>query len=115
MNIKTANTILYCKQWQETVRFYQRILNLGVHFSNDWFVEFYLNDSARLSIANEKRASIKSSGGLGITIGFQIDDIQKMHTHLIESGATPTPLKQRWGSDVFYVTDPEGNRIEFWS
>lgn len=115
VNIQTANTILYCKKWQETVRFYQEIVGLDVHFSNEWFVEFRLNDGARLSIANEARASIKSGDGLGITIGFQVDDLQRVHSFLTKSGAHPTPIKRRWGANVFYTTDPEGNRIEFWA
>ena len=115
MRIRTANTILYCKKWQETVAFYADVLNLNVHFSNEWFVEFEVNASARLSIANEDRASIKSAGGKGITIAFQIDGLQIAHTRLLESGANPTSIKDLWGSEVFYVYDPEGNRIEFWS
>ena len=98
-----------------SVRFYTDILKLQVNFSNDWFVEFVLNDGARLSIANEERASIKSSGGRGITIALQVGDSKIAHESLLKAGADPTPIKQRWGANVFYVFDPEGNRIEFWS
>ncbi|MFN8439841.1 MAG: hypothetical protein U0175_03675 [Caldilineaceae bacterium] len=115
MNIKTANTILYCKKWAETVAFYAEVLHLKAHFSNEWFVEFWLNADARLSIANEERASIKSGDGQGITIGFQVEELQTVHHQLIEAGYYPTPIKARWGSQVFYVSDPEGNRLEFWS
>lgn len=113
--ITTSNTILYCKQWQETVRFYAEVLDLDVSFSNEWFVEFTLNEHARISVANQERASIQSAGGAGITIALQIDGIQRMHEHLTKAGAEPTPIKALWGSEVFYVRDPEGNRIEFWS
>lgn len=68
MKIKTANTILYCSKWEETVRFYRDHLNLTVIFLTDWFVEFYLSTATRLSIADEKRASIKSCNGKGITV-----------------------------------------------
>ncbi len=115
MEIRTSNIILYCTKWRETVRFYEEVLKLEINFSNEWFVEFCLNDRARLSIANEERASIKSSGGQGITVGLQVDDVQIAHDDLTTLGASPTPIKKRWGANVFYVTDPEGNRIEFWS
>jgi catechol-2,3-dioxygenase len=115
VNIKTSNTILYCKKWKETVAFYRDILKLDVHFSNEWFVEFILNSQARLSIAHQQRTSIKSSGGRGITVCFQVDDAQIMHTHLTELEANPTPIQDLWESSVFYIRDPEGNRIEFWS
>lgn len=115
MKIKTANTILYCKKWAETVAFYAEVLHLEAHFSNEWFVEFWLNAGARLSIANQERASIKSGDGRGITLGFQVEDLLSIHTQLAEAGHHPTPIKARWGSQVFYVYDPEGNRIEFWA
>lgn len=115
MNIRTANTILYCKKWNDTVAFYRDVLKLDVHFSNEWFVEFTLNSQARLSIAHQERTSIKSSGGRGVTVCFEIDDIEIMHKYLQESGTHPTPIKNLWNSKVFYVRDPEGNRLEFWS
>ncbi|TKB06396.1 VOC family protein [Desulforhopalus sp. IMCC35007] len=115
MQIKTSNTILYCRKWKETVSFYRDVLKLDLHFVNDWFVEFSLNSGARLSIANEESASIKSCSGNGITICFQIDDIQIMHTCLMNLRVNPTQIKVIWGSKAFYVYDPEGNRIEFWS
>ena len=115
MRAKTTNTILYCKKWQETVRFYAEILKLEVNFSNEWFVEFTLNTHSRLSVADHNRSSIKSSDGQGITIALQVEDSLTLHEHLSQSGANPTPMKKLWGADVFYVTDPEGSRIEFWS
>jgi len=115
MNIITSNTILYCKKWEETVAFYKNVLRFDVHFSNGWLVEFIVNTKARLSIANQERTSIKSSNGSGITVCLQIDDAELMHKYLQEWGAHPTPLRDLWASRVFYVLDPEGNRLEFWS
>lgn len=44
MKITVANTILYCIKCQETVDFYRNSLKLLVISSNDWFVEFKLNE-----------------------------------------------------------------------
>ncbi len=115
MKIQTINTILYCQKWAETVAFYTDVLQLHVEFSNDWFVELRVHPGARISIANQDRASIKSAQGQGITLTFQIDDVSAMHADLTERGANPTPIRVRWGSKVFYVYDPEGNRLEFWA
>jgi catechol-2,3-dioxygenase len=115
VNITTSNTILYCKKWSDTVAFYRDVLKLDVHFSNEWFVEFILNNQARLSIAHQERTSTKSSDGKGVTVCFQIDDVQIMHVYLTKLGTNPTPIKDLWESRVFYIRDPEGNRIEFWS
>ena len=115
VKIKSANTILYCKNWQETVEFYRTGLKLLVISSNNWFVEFKLNEMSRLSVANEARTSIDSSGGKGITVSLQVADIEQTRTELIEAGIPPTPIKEIWGAKAIYVHDPEGNRLEFWS
>ncbi len=115
MKIKSTNTILYCKNWQETVEFYRTGLKLRVLSSNEWFVEFKLNELSRLSVADESRTSIDSSGGKGITVSLQVADIDQTRTELTEAGVTPTPIKEVWGAKAIYVHDPEGNRLEFWS
>jgi catechol 2,3-dioxygenase-like lactoylglutathione lyase family enzyme len=115
VKIKSTNTILYCKNWQATVEFYKTTLKLTVLASHEWFVEFKLNESSRVSVADEARTSIKSSAGKGITVSLQVDDIEQTRAELIEAGVTPTPVKEVWGSKVIYVHDPEGNRLEFWS
>ena len=80
MKIKLTNTILYCNRWKETVEFYSNGLNLTIHSSRKWFVEFRLTDSARLSIADTARACVKSNNGKGITISLKVDDIQAAYT-----------------------------------
>jgi predicted enzyme related to lactoylglutathione lyase len=115
MKYKTLNTILYCKQWEDTVRFYKEVLKLEVCFSNAWFVEFCLNDGARLSVANEKSATIQSNQGKGITLGFEVEDIQSMLTAVRGFDIPASPIKELWGAQVFYIHDPEETRIEFWS
>ena len=115
MKIKAANTILYCKKWRETIAFYKDGLKLLVISSNDWFVEFKLNEMSRLSVADETRTSIKSGDGKGITISLQVSDIERTRAELMDAGITPTPIKEVWGSEAIYVCDPEGNRLEFWT
>jgi predicted enzyme related to lactoylglutathione lyase len=115
LKIKSTNTILYCKKWEETVEFYRTQLKLLVLSSNEWFVEFKLNEMSRVSVANEARTSIESSGGKGITVSLQVADVEQTWTELIEVGITPMPIKDVWGAKVVYVHDPEGNRLQFWS
>ncbi|MBS0012952.1 MAG: VOC family protein [Desulfobacterales bacterium] len=112
---KTANTILYCKNWQQTVAFYKDRLGLAVNFANDWFVEFCLAGGARLSIADQSRASVKSCGGAGITLALEVEEIEAVRAHMHESGLGPTDIRDHpWGARVFYFYDPEGHRIEIW-
>ncbi len=114
--IKTTNTILYCKNWRQTVAFYQQCLQLAVNFRADWFVEFRLTDTAHVSIADESKASVKSCRGAGITLTLQVEDIDETWQYLQHNGVTPGPIKEHaWGARVFYFFDPEGHRIEAWS
>ena len=115
MKIKSTNTILYCKNWEETVEFYRTGLKLLVLSSNEWFVEFKLNEMSRVSVANAAKTSIESSGGKGITVSLQVVDIEQTRTELIEAGIISTPINEVWGAKAIYVHDPEGNRLEFWS
>lgn len=113
---RTANTILYCKAWEETVAFYRDRLGLPVTFTSSWFVEFEVTPGARLSIADERRASVKSSGGAGITLTFEVEDARAVWETFRQAGLEPGPLKRHaWGAWVFYLRDPEGTRLEVWS
>lgn len=112
---KTTNTILYCREWDKTVRFYRDQLQLPVTFATDWFVEFQLNTASRLSIADEKRATVKSCGGRGVTLALEVEGIAALRESALKSGLTPTALRSHpWGAWVFYLFDPEGHRLEFW-
>jgi predicted enzyme related to lactoylglutathione lyase len=113
--IVCANTIVYCEKWPETVAFYQTGLQLPVTVSTDWFVEFRLTDTARLSIADAGRTTRDTTRGQGHLITFQVKDMTETRSRLKQAGLNPTPVTPHaWGADVMYLTDPEGNCLEFW-
>lgn len=114
--IERANTIVYCSRWQECVGFYRQGLGLTVVFENDWFVEFALNSAASLSVADARRATVESAQGKGITVTLKVQDIQAARRTLAARGLDPGGVeKHPWGADVFYLWDPDGNRVEFWA
>ena len=111
-----TNIILYCREWQDTVAFYRDRLNLPVTFSSDWFVEFQLAGASHLSIADERRATVKSSHGAGVTLTMQVIDADAVWQQLRADGLDLGPVKNHaWGARVFYFFDPEGHRLEVWS
>ena len=71
-SIRRINTILYCRNWGTTVKFYRDVLKLMVNHETEWLVEFQLVDNTYLSIANDAGTSIQSSKGDGITLSFQV-------------------------------------------
>lgn len=110
-----TNTILYCDQWDASVRFYRDVLGLPVRMEKAWFVEFQLNTNVYLSVAHAARTSIPSAGGAGITLSWQVENMDQLHKRLIAEGIEATPIKESWGVQTFFVADPEGHRIELWS
>lgn len=115
MIINIVNTILYCNKWKETIAFYRDTLGFPVSFTKEWFVEFEVNETSRLSVAEASRTSIDSSEGKGITISMKVDDIYATYGTLKAKGIQQIIIKEHWGSKVIYLYDPEGNRLEFWS
>jgi len=114
--IQAMNTVLYCRRFTDTVRFYDRVLALPRGASRDWFVEFRVAEGCFLSVADERRASVKSAGGAGLTLTLRVDDVGRFRETLRARGARPPPVGPRpWGTAGFLLHDPEGTRIEIWS
>lgn len=114
-NLITTNMILYCREWEKTVLFYKDQLRLPVNFSTDWFVEFRLTAISRLSIADEKRFSIKSCAGQGVTLALEVEDIEAVWKYTEKIGLKPTTIRRHpWDARVFHLFDPEGHRMEIW-
>ncbi len=113
--IERTNTILYCTSWKRTVEFYRDTLGFAVTFENDWFVEFALGGSSHLSVADADRATVGATDGSGITLSWQVLDIDHAHRMLAERGAEPGQIHRRWGATAFQLHDPEGHRIECWA
>ncbi|GJL81126.1 MAG: hypothetical protein DHS20C01_07600 [marine bacterium B5-7] len=114
--IHRANTILYCRHFEECVRFYRTVLDLEVVVEKSWFVEFKVTDNAYLSCADAQRTTIPPAGGDGLTLTFEITDVDGYHDELVRTGARLTQLvNHAWGARTFYVFDPDERRIEFWA
>lgn len=111
----TSNMILYCRKWKQTSDFYRNFLELPVNFSCDWFIEFRLTETSRLSVADENKCTIKSPDKKGITIALQVPDIDTVWQTVSQKSLNPTEIKPHpWNAYVFHFFDPEGHRIEIW-
>lgn len=110
-----TNTILYCRRWAQTVRFYRAQMQFPVAFENDWFVEFQINETTFLSVADAARATIEAVDGQGVTLAWRVADLHAARAFCLAAGVQTTAVQRRWGAHVFYCHDPEGHRIEFWS
>ncbi len=115
IDILRTNTILYCRRWRSTVRFYRDVIGLAVNLNAGWLVEFELPGRAFLSIADARRASIPSGEGRGVTISLQVRDLESTRAQLSQCGIAVSPTRAVWGARAFYLNDPEGHRIEMWA
>lgn len=114
--IRSMNIVLYCRHYAQTLQFYEHVLGLPRSFANDWFVEFEVAREAFLSVADQRRATINSAQGQGLTVTLQVDDVRASHAQLQARGATPgAPGPRPWGAQGFVLHDPEGTRIEIWA
>jgi catechol 2,3-dioxygenase-like lactoylglutathione lyase family enzyme len=113
--VERFNTILYCRHWEATVRFYRDDLALPVVADNDWYVEFQTTIGSSLSIADAARTTIDHVGGQGITLSWMVADLATARQRLVEAGLGPSEIRTVWNAAAFYVFDPEGHRIEVWS
>ncbi len=115
MNILSANTILYSDRFDDCVAFYAALPGFEIAEKREWFVEFAVG-GAFLSVANARRTSLKAGGADGITLTFRVADADAAHAALAAGDFTTTnPVNHPWGARTFYVFDPDGRRIEFWS
>lgn len=109
-----TNTILYCDDWDAAIDFYAKSLGLPIRYQNDWFVEFELNAGSSISIANANRASIAAGKGAGLTISWQVGDLETVRQQLECAGVATSPPRQQWGGRGCFFYDPSGNRLEVW-
>ena len=117
LTIRISNTILYCHKWHETVHFYKDLLKFKQRFAReDWFVEFQVTPTSCLGLADAARCSIDPAHGVGITLSFNVENLHSLHHYFKELQLSPTEVvRNSWRAPYFYIHDPEGSRIEFWS
>lgn len=115
IQVGRSNTILYCRRWLPTVRFYRGALGLAVLAANEWYVEFRVTSASSLSVADSARAPINDVGGQGITLSWRVPDLAGTRRRMEDGGLEPSRIRPVGGAVAFYLADPEGHRIEIWS
>lgn len=113
--IERSTTILLCRHWLATVRFYREDLGLPVLADNDWYVEFRITSEASLSVTDAARASTVHVAGQGTTLSWRVSNLAEARKRLADRSVQPSGIRTVTNAAVFYVTDPEGHRVEIWS
>ena len=123
--IKFTYTILYVKDVEKTIHFYERAFGFIKKFitPDNSYGELLVGETllsfAAVTLANSnlKDGFIESSLSnkpFGIEIGFTTDNVEETFTSAVNAGATivEIPKAKPWGQIVAYVRDIDGFLIE---
>ena len=120
--------IVYVRDVEVSVRFYERAFGLGLRFAAEGgeYAELETGATA-LGLASHSMAAQnfaepirENDPGLppaAFEIGFEVEDVAAAYAHAVEAGATPLaePVEKPWGQTVAYVRDPDGIIVELGS
>ena len=103
--------------FEKEIEFYQKYVGLTVSRDlrplgkNIVFLSGTTDDTA-LEIIEKPGAT--DSGNENISIGFQTDDLEKMHNEFCSDGLNPTPFISPIPQvQFFFVKDPAGVNVQF--
>ena len=123
--IKFAYTILYVKDVEKTMNFYEKAFGFAKKFitPDNSYGELLVGEttlsfaSVTLASSNLKDGFIESSSSnkpFGIEIGFTTDNVEETVKSAVNAGGTilENPKLKPWGQEVAYVRDIDGFLIE---
>lgn len=112
-----------CSDIKKSLKFYTTFLDFIVVQAPDPNPETFMSMYARLKRENSHihLSQHTGDGVFGNVIYIQIVDIKKKYSEFLDngiklqkqSGISMELVKQTWGMQEFYVTDPDGNTIRF--
>lgn len=124
--MKFGYTIIYVKDLQKTVEFYERVFGVKRNFIHESGYAEMITGETKLAFASFELA--KSHAGkfeaselaklpLGFEIDFVTDTPEEDFAKAVAEGATPVskPEKKPWGQTVSYVRDLNGVLVEICS
>lgn len=120
--------IVYVRDVEASVRFYERAFGVGLRFvaPGGEYAELETGDTA-LGLASNTLAASNFEPPIrendpgqppaAFEIGFEVEDVAAAYAHAVEAGAAPLaePVEKPWGQTVAYVRDPDGILVELGS
>jgi catechol 2,3-dioxygenase-like lactoylglutathione lyase family enzyme len=115
-----SELVLEVADLEDSRRFYRDVLGLEETLHGEgaegryWYV---IGDSARLGIWTEQIGLAGGRGGAHVHFAFHMPDeeIDEMAARVREAGEEVEGPIQLGPGRAIYVTDPDGNVVEFWS
>lgn len=124
--MRLGYVIIYVKDIEETVKFYEKAFALKRRFIHDSGAYAEMDTgSTTLAFADEKfvkesfpfRSNRRSEEAPGIEISLVTDHVERDFNQAVKAGATPIvkPTAKPWGQLVSYVKDNNGCLVEICS
>lgn len=120
-----AYTIVYVREPEDSLAFYERAFGLSRRFispdgdygelqTGTTTISFARHALARDSLGHDYVAVDASARPPGIEIGFTVADVPAAVARAVEAGATTlkAPTVKPWGQTVAYVRCPDGSLVE---
>jgi lactoylglutathione lyase len=123
--IKFAYTILYVKDVEKTIHFYETAFGFSRKFVShdnsygelsvgDTTLSFASTDLAKSNLKDGFTESSLVNKPFGIEIGFTTDNVEETLNSVVKAGGTilESPKTKPWGQVVAYARDLDGFLIE---
>lgn len=126
--MKFGYTIVYVRDVEETVGFWERAFGLKRRFvgeNNDYgemetgetTLSFASNSMGESNLPGGFRKNNPSEPPAGVEIALVAEDVEEAYRSAVEAGATSEaePKTKPWGQTVAYLRDPDGVLVEIGS
>ena len=115
-----SELVLEVSDLEAARRFYRDVLGFEETLYGEgaegryWYL---VGDTARLGLWTEQVGLAGGRGGLHVHYAFHVEDpeVDRIKARIDEAGAEVEGPIQLGPSRAIYVTDPDGNVVEFWS
>ena len=106
-----TNNVTACKQ------FYQRYFSAKIIFDCGWYLNMSIGEAGATIQFMEPQGEMETYTGTGITLNFQVNDVDAEHKRLMDAGLQEAmPLEDHpWGDRGFSVIDPIGTSVYIYS
>lgn len=110
---------------EESKRFYRDVLGFVIEGEDDGVVELrsgaltmWLHAGDAIDDQDFKAQLDDHKRGIGVTLCFEVDDVDKYYERLVEKAQAPLeqePESKPWGIRRFTVRDPDGYHVQLFS
>ena len=96
--------------------FYRKYLDAKTTFDCGWYLNMDIGSQGATIQFMEPQGDMPTYNGAGVTLNFQVDDVDAEHKRLIEAGLSEAmPLEDHpWGDRGFGILDPHGIVLYFY-